>query len=68
MIARCASAPGKVVLSGEYAVLDGAPAVCMAVDRRAIARVSACGGDWHRVTAPGYTDVEGRFLQRGEDV
>ena len=31
-----ASAPGKVVLSGEYAVLDGAPAVCMAVDRRAV--------------------------------
>ena len=30
-----ASAPGKIVLSGEYAVLDGAPAICAAVDRRA---------------------------------
>ncbi len=33
-----ASAPGKLVLSGEYTVLDGAPALVMAVDRRAVAR------------------------------
>ena len=31
-----ASAPGKIVLSGEYAVLDGGPAISMAVDRRAV--------------------------------
>lgn len=36
-----ASAPGKVVLSGEYAVLDGAPAVAMAVNRRASVTVDA---------------------------
>jgi phosphomevalonate kinase len=30
-----ASAPGKLVLLGEYAVLDGAPALVLAVDRRA---------------------------------
>ncbi len=33
-----ATAPGKVMLAGEYAVIDGAPAVLMAVDRRVRAR------------------------------
>ena len=36
-----ASAPGKLILTGEYAVLDGAPALVIAVDRRAVARVRA---------------------------
>ncbi len=57
-----ASAPGKVVLSGEYAVLDGAPAVCVAVTRRAKARVSQFDGEWCRVRAPGFTTTEGRFV------
>ncbi len=57
-----ASAPGKVVLSGEYAVLDGAPAVCVAVDRRARVEVHAIDAAWHRVTTPGFTDGEGRFV------
>ncbi len=35
-----ASAPGKVLLCGEYAVLDGAPAVVAAVARRAVAHVA----------------------------
>jgi phosphomevalonate kinase len=34
-----ASAPGKILVAGEYAVIDGAEAVLIAVDRRAIARV-----------------------------
>lgn len=34
-----ASAPGKVMLAGEYAVLDGAPAIVVAVDRRAEAHL-----------------------------
>lgn len=33
-----ATAPGKLILAGEYAVLDGATAIVAAVDRRAIAR------------------------------
>ncbi|MGI9291866.1 MAG: hypothetical protein ACR2QG_11420, partial [Gammaproteobacteria bacterium] len=33
------SAPGKLVLSGEYAVLEGAPAIAAAVDVRAEVRV-----------------------------
>ena len=33
-----ATAPGKLILTGEYAVLDGAPALVVAMDRRAVAR------------------------------
>jgi phosphomevalonate kinase len=36
-----ATAPGKLIITGEYAVLDGAPALVVAVDRRAIARLHA---------------------------
>lgn len=38
-----ASAPGKQLLSGEYAVLHGAPAVVAAVDRRARAWLEPAG-------------------------
>jgi phosphomevalonate kinase len=47
-----ASAPGKLVLLGEYAVLEGATAIAMAVDRRASARVSAAAGAVGSVSAP----------------
>ena len=60
-----ASAPGKVVLCGEYAVLGGAPAVCMAVDRRANVKVEHLDEAWNQVTAPGYSSVEGRFVSDG---
>lgn len=56
-----ASAPGKFVLSGEYAVLDGAPAVCVAVDRRAEVTIEAHDGPCHIVTAPGFSAACGRF-------
>ena len=42
-----ASAPGKLVLAGEYAVLAGAPAVVAAIDRRVICRIAASkSGEW----------------------
>ncbi len=56
-----ASAPGKFVLSGEYAVLDGAPAICVAVDRRAAVRIEAHDGPCHTVAAPGFSAARGRF-------
>jgi phosphomevalonate kinase len=35
------SAPGKILLAGEYVVLDGSRAVVMAVNRRAVAQLDA---------------------------
>jgi phosphomevalonate kinase len=55
------SAPGKVIVAGEYAVLDGAPAICMAVDRRAHVAITSSEGDWHSVLAPGHVQTAGRF-------
>jgi phosphomevalonate kinase len=58
------SAPGKVVLSGEYAVLNGAPAVCMAVNRRAQVTIATTSDEHHVVVAPGHVDQPRRFLVR----
>jgi phosphomevalonate kinase len=38
-VTSAASAPGKLILTGEYAVLFGAPALVMAVDRRATVQI-----------------------------
>jgi len=56
-----ASAPGKVVLSGEYAVLDGAPAICMAINRRARVVIADIHSSYSEVRAPGFTDIVGQF-------
>ena len=56
-----ASAPGKVVLSGEYAVLDGAPAICMAIERRALVVMTVIDDEFSTVRAAAYTDEIGRF-------
>ncbi|MGN6728351.1 MAG: GHMP family kinase ATP-binding protein [Rhodanobacteraceae bacterium] len=47
-----ASAPGKLVVIGEYAVLEGAPALVLAVDRRAGVVLEECDGDECRIDAP----------------
>ncbi len=47
-----ASAPGKLVLLGEYAVLEGAPALVMAINRRARVRISMQTGAHCEVHAP----------------
>jgi len=44
-----ASAPGKVVLLGEYVVLDGSSALVMAVDRRCRAELSPGSGELCRL-------------------
>jgi phosphomevalonate kinase len=56
-----ASAPGKIILCGEYAVLEGAPALCMAVNRRARAAVGLAQTGLHTVRTVGYCDGEWRF-------
>lgn len=62
-----ASAPGKLVLCGEYAVLEGAPAVVLAVNRRARVRLSASDdADWHIDAADiGIHDARCRFDAAG---
>jgi phosphomevalonate kinase len=47
------SAPGKMVLLGEYAVLFGAPAVVMAVNRRARVDLAPSASNRWRLIAPG---------------
>jgi phosphomevalonate kinase len=47
-----ASAPGKMILLGEYAVLFGAPALVMAVDRRATVEISAIETPGIEIHAP----------------
>jgi phosphomevalonate kinase len=56
-----ASAPGKVVILGEYAVLEGAPALAMAVDRRVRVELTTNDGAYWSVAAPGWTHRPARF-------
>lgn len=47
-----ASAPGKLFITGEYAVLDRAPAMLTAVNVRAVCRLRPATGDVSRIITP----------------
>lgn len=47
-----ASAPGKLILIGEYAVLEGAPSLVCAIDRFAKVTISESGSDYYLVSSP----------------
>lgn len=65
----CCTSPGKLFLSGEYAVLHGAPAVITAVNRRAVAdlefndHTSSVVEAVRREAAKVLTSVEGELPQ-----
>jgi phosphomevalonate kinase len=59
------SAPGKLVLLGEYAVLFGHPAVVLAVNRRARVDLCAAASDDWSVAAPGFEESRSGFTLDG---
>ena len=59
------TAPGKQVLTGEYAVLAGAPALAAAVDRQVMCRMTPANkGDWSFVSH----GFEARATHRRDDL
>ena len=62
-----ASAPGKLVLLGEYAVLEGAPALVLAVNRRAHVTLTPAAGDAWEIVSPTLA-LEARLRLRNGNV
>jgi len=67
MTSNLVTAPGKIVLSGAYAVLRDAPAVVMAVDRRATVSVAPHDEPFSVVRTPGHEDGAWRFEYEDND-
>lgn len=63
-----ASAPGKLLLLGEYAVLQGAPALVAAVDRFATARIKPRDDERYRLIAPEIDPEPIEFQLSGDGV
>jgi phosphomevalonate kinase len=55
------SAPGKLILFGEYAVLFGAPAAVAAINRRAVVTLRPFEGNGWEVAAPGLVAQRARL-------
>jgi len=55
------SAPGKIVILGEFAVLDSASAISMAINKRAIVTIKERPGDSHLLRTIGYEDGDWPF-------
>lgn len=56
------TAPGKAVLLGEYAVLEGSPALVMAVNRRAKVELKLSSQRFCSLRSPGWSD-EARYFE-----
>ena len=64
MVRAVASAPGKLVILGEYAVLASAPALVMAVDRRCRAEIRPAGNGVCRLTSTAEAERQVIFRNR----
>ena len=64
MVRAVASAPGKLIILGEYAVLANAPALVMAVDRRCRAEIRSSGNGVCRLKSSTGTERQVIFRNR----
>ena len=63
-----AVAPGKLILSGEHAVVYGKPAIAMAIDRSAVFELTPQSGDRISFDLPGGQDAESFSLMALRDL